>query len=114
VDVPLEDLKALDFAPFKALNDMRMGMTAHIVFPAVDDAPATTSAKAMAMIRNDIGFDGLIMTDDISMEALSGTVAQRSEAAIAAGCDLVLHCRLKLLIFRGKRKAWRHVWPPKR
>ena len=92
VDVPLDELQALDFAPFKTLNDMRMGMTAHIVFPAVDDAPATTSPKAMAMIREDIGFDGLIMTDDISMEALSGTVAERSVAAIAAGCDLVLHC----------------------
>ena len=92
VDVPLAELEALDFAPFKALSDIRMGMTAHIVFPAVDSAPATTSPKAMAMIREEIGFDGLIMTDDISMEALSGTVAERSAAAIAAGCDLVLHC----------------------
>lgn len=92
VDVPLAELEALDFAPFKALSDIRMGMTAHIVFPEVDSRPATTSPKAMAMIRNDIGFEGLIMTDDISMEALSGTVAERSSAAIAAGCDLVLHC----------------------
>lgn len=92
VDVSLTELEALDFAPFKALSDIRMGMTAHIVFPAVDRAPATTSPKAMAMIREDIGFDGLIMTDDISMKALSGTVAERSAAAIAAGCDLVLHC----------------------
>ncbi len=92
VDVPLEELETLDFAPFKALNDIRMGMTAHIVFPAVDNAPATTSSKAMAMIRDSIGFDGLIMTDDISMEALSGTTAERSAAAISAGCDLVLHC----------------------
>ncbi len=92
VDVPLTELEALDFAPFKALNDIAMGMTAHIVFPEVDSAPATTSPKAMRMIRERIGFDGLIMTDDISMEALSGTTAQRSAAAIAAGCDLVLHC----------------------
>lgn len=81
-----------DFAPFRAMNDLPMGMTAHIVFDAVDDAPATTSAKAMQMIREDIGFGGLIMTDDIGMEALSGTVAERSIASLAAGCDAVLHC----------------------
>ncbi len=92
VDVPLAELEALDFAPFKQLNDIKMGMTAHIVFPVIDDLPATTSPKAMRMIRNEIGFDGLIMTDDISMEALSGTVAERSAASLAAGCDLVLHC----------------------
>ncbi len=92
VDVPLAELQALDFAPFKQLNDVKMGMTAHIVFPVVDDLPATTSPKAMTMIREDIGFQGLIMTDDISMEALSGTIAQRSAASLEAGCDIVLHC----------------------
>jgi beta-N-acetylhexosaminidase len=92
VDVPLEELERLDFAPFKELADLPMGMTAHIVFPCVDDAPATTSSAAMSMIRNDIGFDNLIMTDDISMEALSGSVGERSQASIKAGCDLVLHC----------------------
>ncbi|MFY0690913.1 MAG: beta-N-acetylhexosaminidase [Paracoccaceae bacterium] len=92
VDVPKEVLEAHDFAPFRALNDMAMGMTAHIVFPCIDDCPATTSPKAMRMIRQDIGFDGLIMTDDISMEALSGTVAERARASLEAGCDLVLHC----------------------
>lgn len=92
VDVPLADLEHLDFAPFKALRDLPMGMTAHIVFPCIDDLPATTSHKAMQMIRRDIGFENLIMTDDISMEALSGTIGQRAAASIAAGCDLVLHC----------------------
>ncbi|MEM7471436.1 MAG: beta-N-acetylhexosaminidase [Pseudomonadota bacterium] len=92
VDVPRAALDMLDFAPFKALSEIRMGMTAHIVFPVIDDAPATTSPKAMAMIRNDIGYQGLIMTDDISMEALSGKVADRSVASLNAGCDLVLHC----------------------
>ncbi len=92
VDVPREDLDAHDFAPFKALNHMRMGMTAHIVFPCIDEKAATVSAKAMRMIREEIGFAGLIMTDDISMEALSGDVASRSLAAIEAGCDLALHC----------------------
>lgn len=81
-----------DFAPFKALNDLPMGMTAHLVYEALDDAPATTSSKVMSMIRQEIGFDGLIMTDDISMQALSGPLAVRSEASIAAGCDVVLHC----------------------
>ncbi len=92
VDVSRDELEKLDFAPFKQLNDIKMGMTAHIVFPVIDDKPATTSAKAMEMIRKDIGFDGLIMTDDISMEALSGTIADRSKASLDAGCDLVLHC----------------------
>ena len=92
VDVRLDELSRTDFAPFKALADLPMGMTAHIVYPCIDDAPATTSAKAMGMIRRDIGFDNLIMTDDISMEALSGTVAERSRASLDAGCDLVLHC----------------------
>ncbi len=91
VSVPKAEL-AGDFAPFKALNDLPMGMTAHIVFEDMDDAPATTSPKMMQFMREEIGFDGLIMTDDIDMQALSGTVDERAAAAIAAGCDAVLHC----------------------
>lgn len=87
------DLEVQDFVPFKALSDLPMGMTAHIVFEDIDDsAPATTSRVMMDLIRNDIGFNGLLMTDDIGMEALSGNVAQRSRASIAAGCDVILHC----------------------
>ena len=87
------DLEAQDFAPFKALNDLPMGMTAHIVFEDIDPgAPATTSAKMMQVIRDDIGFGGLIMTDDLSMEALQGDLTTRAAASIAAGCDVVLHC----------------------
>lgn len=87
------DLTAQDFAPFKALNDLPMGMTAHIVFEDIDPtAPATTSAKMMQVIREDIGFGGLIMTDDLSMEALQGDLTARAAGAIAAGCDVVLHC----------------------
>ena len=87
------ELEREDFAPFKALGDMPMGMTAHIVFEDIDDsAPATTSRMMMDVIRNDIGFKGLLMTDDIGMEALSGDVAERSRASIAAGCDVILHC----------------------
>ena len=96
VDVSRDDLDALDFAPFKRLTHMAMGMTAHIVFPCIDDLPATTSPKAMKMIRDDIGFDNLIMTDDISMEALSGTVAERARASLDAGCDIALHCNGKM------------------
>ncbi|MGR3198855.1 MAG: glycoside hydrolase family 3 N-terminal domain-containing protein [Paracoccus sp. (in: a-proteobacteria)] len=91
VDAPEEELER-DFAPFRALKDLPMGMTAHIRFTALDDAPATASARMIGLIRNRIGFDGLLMTDDITMNALSGSEAERAAAAIAAGCDLVLHC----------------------
>ena len=93
VTVARRDLEAQDFVPFMALADLPMGMTVHIVFEDIDDsAPATTSRIMMDVIRNDIGFKGLLMTDDIGMEALSGDVAQRSRASIAAGCDVILHC----------------------
>ncbi|MFN3275308.1 MAG: beta-N-acetylhexosaminidase [Paracoccus sp. (in: a-proteobacteria)] len=92
VDAPLADLEALDFAPFRALADLPMGMTAHIRFSALDDAPATQSARMIGLIRQAIGFDGLLMTDDITMNALPGSHADRATASIAAGCDLVLHC----------------------
>lgn len=87
-----DDLDAMDFAPFRALNDLPMGMTAHIRFTRLDDAPATASRRMIGLIRDRIGFDGLLMTDDITMNALSGTEAERVAASIAAGCDLVLHC----------------------
>ena len=92
VEAAEAELQALDFAPFRALSDLPMGMTAHIRFPALDDAPATASSRMIALIRRDIGFDGLLMTDDITMNALSGTEAERAAASLAAGCDLVLHC----------------------
>lgn len=92
VTAPQAALEALDFAPFRALADLPMGMTAHIRFTELDDAPATASARMIGLIRDLIGFDGLLMTDDITMNALSGTQAERAAASIAAGCDLVLHC----------------------
>ena len=93
VSAPRCDLEAQDFVPFVALSDLPMGMTAHVVFEDIDDSgPVTTSRLMTEVIRNDIGFNGLLMTDDIGMEALSGDVAQRSRAAIAAGCDVILHC----------------------
>lgn len=96
-DLPVVDagenvLEATDFAAFHGLNDLPMGMTGHIRFTVLDDAPATSSARIISLIRDRIGFDGLLMTDDITMNALSGTEAERAAASIAAGCDLVLHC----------------------
>lgn len=82
-----------DFAPFRALADLPFGMTAHIVYDAVDPGlPATLSPGAVALIRDEIGFEGLLMTDDISMQALSGSLAGLCAASLAAGCDAVLHC----------------------
>lgn len=92
VDAALNDLVNTDFAPFRALNDMPMGMTAHLVYDQLDDRPATTSRKMMGLIRDEIGFDGLVMTDDISMKALAGSLADLSKQSLAAGCDVVLHC----------------------
>ncbi len=92
VDLSLDELTETDFAPFRALNDLPMGMTAHLVFEQVDQTPATISAPMMRVIREVIGFEGLIMTDDISMKALSGSVADLSRQALQAGCDVVLHC----------------------
>lgn len=92
VEAEPEDLSDTDFAPFRALNDLPLGMTAHLVYSRIDDAPATTSASVMQMIREDIGFDGLIMTDDISMKALSGTLSGLARASLDAGCDVVLLC----------------------
>ena len=91
-DVSAEDAQQWDFEPFQALNDLPMGMTAHIIFAAYGMIPSTQNVAVIDMIRQDIGFDGLLMTDDISMEALSGDVATRTVASMAAGCDLVLHC----------------------
>ncbi len=94
VDATRADLDATDFAAFKGLADLPMAMTAHVVFAAVDpDNPATTSPKVIAdVVRGAIGFDGLLMSDDLSMEALSGDLRDRAEASLAAGCDVVLHC----------------------
>ena len=94
VDAGLEQLLATDFKPFAALNDAAMAMTAHIIFEAIDrDNPATTSPVLIKdIIRGHIGFDGLLMSDDVSMNALSGDYATRTQSIFAAGVDIVLHC----------------------
>lgn len=94
VDTPRDELERTDFAAFKPLADLPMAMTAHVVFSAVDPAqPATTSATMIAqVIRGVIGFQGLLMSDDVSMNALAGSLAERTRAIFAAGCDMALHC----------------------
>lgn len=98
VDVPAAELAKTDFAAFTPLADLPIAMTAHVVFSALDSAqPATTSATIIAqVIRGTIGFQGLLMSDDVSMNALQGSIAERTRASLAAGCDVVLHCNGKL------------------
>ena len=98
VDTPKAELERTDFAAFQPLADLPMAMTAHVVFSALDPAhPATTSATIIEqVIRGVIGFQGLLMSDDVSMNALAGSIAERTRAIIAAGCDMVLHCNGKL------------------
>lgn len=88
------DLSRTDFAPFRALREMPAAMTAHVVYADIDpEAPASTSAAVTkAVIRGEIGFDGLLMSDDIDMKALAGSVRSRAEAVIRAGSDVALHC----------------------
>jgi len=98
VDTAESELERTDFAAFRPLADLPMAMTAHVVFSAVDAAhPATTSATMIKrVIRGFIGFQGLLMSDDLSMNALAGSIAERTRAVLAAGCDMVLHCNGKL------------------
>jgi beta-N-acetylhexosaminidase len=93
VQAGADELAATDFAAFAALADLPLGMTAHVVYAALDHRPATLSPVMLRLIREQIGFSGLLMTDDLSMEALSGTLPQRAAAAIAAGCDIALYCK---------------------
>jgi beta-N-acetylhexosaminidase len=98
VDTPKAELERTDFAAFQPLADLPMAMTAHVVFSVLDPAhPATTSATIIEqVIRGVIGFQGLLMSDDVSMNALAGSIAERTRAIFAAGCDIVLHCNGKL------------------
>jgi beta-N-acetylhexosaminidase len=98
VDAPRSELERTDFAAFIPLADLPMAMTAHVVFCTLDPAqPATTSATIIQqVIRGGIGFQGLLMSDDVSMNALAGSIAERTRAIVGAGCDMVLHCNGKL------------------
>ena len=98
VDTPREELERTDFAAFQPLAELPMAMTAHVVFSALDPAqPATTSATIIRqVIRGAIGFQGLLMSDDVCMNALAGSITERTRAIVNAGCDMVLHCNGKL------------------
>jgi len=98
VNTSKKELELIDFAAFEPLADLPMAMTAHVVFSALDPVhPATTSATIVEqVIRRVIGFQGLLMSDDVSMNALSGSIAERTRAIFSAGCDMVLHCNGKL------------------
>jgi beta-N-acetylhexosaminidase len=93
-----DELAASDFAPFRALNDMNWAMTAHIVYSALDATrPATLSPVVIdEVIRGAIGFAGVLVSDDLSMQALGGSLGERAAGALAAGCDVVLHCSGRL------------------
>ena len=94
VEAPEDELKRTDFEPFRLLNDLPAAMTAHVVYTAIDPQhPATMSQRVIAgTVRGDIGFRGLLMSDDLSMKALEGELGERAAGAIAAGCDIALHC----------------------
>jgi len=93
VDASLEELQKTDFLPFKKLAHTPWGMTAHITYTAIDPRwPATLSPKVIRLIRDEIGFDGLLVTDDLSMKALKGSFEERTTRSLDAGCDVVLHC----------------------
>lgn len=97
VSASLATLEASDFKPFRALKDLPLGMTAHIIYEALDAKNcATLSPTVIEFIRTSIGFDGLLMSDDLSMKALTGTYEARAANTLAAGCDLVLHCNGKM------------------
>ncbi|HXC57413.1 MAG TPA: beta-N-acetylhexosaminidase [Rhizomicrobium sp.] len=93
-----EELSASDFVTFRSLNTCPMAMTAHVIYEAIDpQRPATTSPKVIRdVIRGEIGFDGLLISDDLSMNALDGPLSVRTKAALFAGCDIVLHCNGKM------------------
>jgi beta-N-acetylhexosaminidase len=93
VDASLQELREIDFAPFKALNNQKFAMTAHILYSAIDENNcATISKKAIDLIRHEIGFTNILMSDDVSMKALTQSFAVKTTAILEAGCDLVLHC----------------------
>lgn len=97
VEVSFEELNDFDFIPFKALNQQKFAMTAHILYDCIDkENCATISKKAISIIRNEIGFKNILMSDDISMKALKRTISENTKLILDAGCDLVLHCNGKI------------------
>jgi beta-N-acetylhexosaminidase len=107
VDTQRAELETTDFVPFRALADMPWAMTAHVLYTALDkERPATTSPTIIRdIIRGQIGFDGVLVSDDLSMKALGGGFAERTRAALAAGCDLALHCNGDMAEMEGVASA---------
>jgi beta-N-acetylhexosaminidase len=113
VDASHKELTAVDFAPFRALRDLPMAMTAHLVFAALDgERPATQSPTMIRVIREEIGFQGLLMSDDLNMQALSGTLAERTARTIAAGVDIALHCKGEMAEMVAVAGAAGRMGPP--
>lgn len=115
VTATIEDLSASDFVTFRSLNHCPLAMTAHVVFDAIDlQRPATTSPKLIRdIIRGEIGFEGVLISDDLSMDALKGPLAVRAKAALFAGCDIVLHCNGKMEEMQavaGEAKPLKDQW----
>lgn len=116
VDAPEETLQAIDFAPFKALHMAHWAMTAHVIYTALDaDNPATTSASIIEnVVRRHIGFRGVLLSDDLSMKALSGSLQDRATACLAAGCDVALHCNGEIdemvQVASGAKAMTRAAW----
>ena len=97
VSASVAELTNTDFSPFVALSDMPWAMTAHVVYTQIDsENPATTSANVIDVIRRQIGFTGILLSDDLSMQALSGSMGKRVTDSLSAGCDIVLHCNGKM------------------
>jgi beta-N-acetylhexosaminidase len=97
VNATLPTLRMTDFVPFKALNTIPLGMTAHVLYTAIDkQLPATLSPAVIKLIREEIGFDGLLMSDDLSMKALKGSLSDLTMQTLAAGCDVALYCNIPL------------------
>ncbi len=92
---PVDELRRKDFLPFKAFKDMPLGMTGHLLLPELDGKDPVSTSKHIidTIIRKEIGFDGLLMSDDLDMEALDGTIGERAKNCLEAGCDLPLYCK---------------------
>jgi beta-N-acetylhexosaminidase len=106
VNATRKQLETGDFLPFAAFADAPLAMTGHVVYEAIDrDNPATQSRKVIRLIRKQIGFEGLLMTDDLSMKALAGDMAERVQRSIEAGCDMMLHCNGNLMEMQAVAEA---------
>ncbi len=110
VSSSLEELRASDFSPFKQLNDQKFAMTAHILYDAIDKKNcATISSTAIKIIREEIGFKNILMSDDVSMKALNHEFATRTKKILDAGCDLVLHCNAEMQEMQEINSALREI-----